>query len=554
MEAADCAFLAVISLASSLWYVARLGFYSDDWGLFAAFQLSPDRSMSGLVRASFLDRPAQGVYSVLLYRAFGLRPLGYQITNAVVLACLSALLYLVLRRLHPSRAMAFGIALVYATLPNYSTDRFWFAAFAAPLSILFYLASLFADLDAAGRRRSAFIVRRGVAIAALLVSVMLYETALPFFFLNPLIVLCAVKRGRVPVSRASDEKGTRPLFAALFLNWLVLAAVAVYKARTSPRLHAPRGMPALIWSIVTNLFRPGFKDGEYGLNLRAAFTANFGDYFLRLPATVWSLHRGHPLAWLPLAALVFGSVIFLYARTIPPDFSIRRSIAVSVAGLGVFLIGYSMFLTNKAIQITPAGIGNRTSIAAALGVAFSIAGFCGAIAAAFTNQRSRATAFAALVAAYAAGGFFVVATLSSFWIDAYATELTVEHDVESHVGSLPPRTTLLLGGICPYNGPAIIFEADWDLSGALRLHSGDRTLSADVLRPRFYKVTDYAIITTLYEGEDEYDFAPNLVLYDFARKTTSALTDEKAALAALRDGGIDASCPLGGEGVGTRVF
>ena len=59
MEAADCVFLAAISLASTLWYVARLGFYSDDWGLFAAFQLSPDRSMAGLVRASFLD-PVRG--------------------------------------------------------------------------------------------------------------------------------------------------------------------------------------------------------------------------------------------------------------------------------------------------------------------------------------------------------------------------------------------------------------------------------------------------------------------------------------------------------------
>src|SRR5204862_18088 len=142
VEAADCVFLAALSLASSLWYVARLGFYSDDWGLFAAFQLSPDRSMAGLVRPSFLDRPAQGVYSVLLYRLFGLRPLGYHVINAMVLACMVALLYLVLRRLQPSRALAFGVALIYAVLPNYSTDRFWFAAFAAPLSILLYFVSL----------------------------------------------------------------------------------------------------------------------------------------------------------------------------------------------------------------------------------------------------------------------------------------------------------------------------------------------------------------------------------------------------------------------------
>src|SRR5207248_7533503 len=108
--------------------------------------------------------------------------------------------------------------------------------------------------------------------------------------------------------------------------------------------------------------------GDYGLNLRAAFNVNFGDYLFRLPGVVWSLQHTHPLSWLPLAALVFGAIVFLYARSMAADFTVRHSIALAIAGVGVFLLGYSMFLTNKAIQITPAGIGNRTSIAAALGV------------------------------------------------------------------------------------------------------------------------------------------------------------------------------------------
>jgi hypothetical protein len=281
---------------------------------------------------------------------------------------------------------------------------------------------------------------------------------------------------------------------------------------------------------------------------------NFGDYFLRLPHTVSSLQHSHPLGWLPLLAVVFGAAVFLYARTMAADFTIGRSIALGISGIGVFLVGYSMFLTNKAIQITPAGIGNRTSIAAALGVAFSVVGLCGAIAGAFPRPRARSTAFAALLAAYAAAGFFVISTLSSFWIDAYAIERSVEQDVESHSGALPPKSTLLLAGICSYDGPAIVYEADWDLSGALRLHYGDRTLSADVLRPGSYRVTDNGVITTLYEGDDEYDFEPNLLLYDFRRKAMLPLTDADAASAALGGGRMDASCPRGGEGVGARVF
>lgn len=563
MDAADCVFLAVVSLASSCWYLTRLGFYSDDWGLFAAFALAPAPSLWNILRASFLDRPAQGVYSVLLFRCFGLQPIGYHVTNAVVLALVTVLLYLALRRLQPSRVAALGVALVYAVLPNYSTDRFWFAAFAAPLSIAFYLLSLLIDLDAAGLRGRALAARRAASVAALLVSVMLYETALPFFFINPFLAWWSHKRdretgkqGRESFYEPSGEKDSRPLFWLAFLgvNAIVLVAVAIYKARTSPRLHAPLGLLALMWSIAANLFRGGFKDGDYDLNLRAAFHANYVDYLFGLPKVVWSLQQHHPLAWLPLVSLAFGAIVFLYVRLVGDDLTPRSSIALIVAGVATFLLGYAMFLTNKAIQITPTGIGNRTSIAAALGVAITAIGVFGLLTAAIRNVTVRSAAFAALLGAYAAGCFFALSTISSFWIDAYGREHEVLNDVERHIGTPPPKTTLMLGGICSYNGPAIIFESDWDLSGALRLHYGDRTLSADVLRPGSYRVTDNGLAIFLYEGEDDYDFGDYLRLYDYRRKTLDMLNDRGTTERVLRENPPDADCPPGVEGVGVRVF
>jgi len=549
VEAADCIFLAAISFASSLWYLFRLGFYSDDWGLFAAFALSPDRSMRGLVNASFLDRPAQGVYSIILFRLFGLNPLGYHVVNAIVLACVSMLLYLVLRRLQPSRAVAFAAALAYTTFPGYSTDRFWFAAFAALLSIVFYLISLLADLEAALLSGMRMVVVRLCGVAALLVSVLLYETAFPLFFLNPLLVWFVRRRGRQPAMTAS-------LFWSVFagINWVLLLAVAIYKASTSPRLHAPRGFPALMTSIVLNLFRSGFKPGDYGLNLRAAFDASFGAYLLRLPATIWALHLRDASGWLPAVSILFGIVVYRYARSIQIDTTPRRAILLTAAGFAAFGLGYAMFLTNKAIQITPTGVGNRTSIAAALGVAISVAG---AICFAGARLRHRALAsavFASLLAAFAGGGFFVISSLSDFWVTAYARERSVESDIVEHVGKLPSGTTLMLAGICSYEGPAIIYEADWDLAGALRLHYGDRTLSADVLRPGYYTFTPTGIATILYEGEDDYDFDSKLLLYDYRSKTSYPLKDKETAFPLLSHSRLDANCPGGSEGVGTPVF
>jgi len=311
-----------------------------------------------------------------------------------------------------------------------------------------------------------------------------------------------------------------------------------------------------MWSIARNLVRGGFKDGDYGLNLRAAFHANYIDYFFALPRVLWSLQQHHPLAWLPLASLAFGGVIFLYLRRIPDDLTPASAMALTVVGIAIFFAGYSMFLTNKAIQITPTGIGNRTSIAAALGVASTAVGILALLAGALRDAALRSTALAALLGIYAAGCFFVVSTLSSFWIAAYGVEREVLADVEAHanIGAPPTRMTLLVGGICSYEGPAIIFESDWDLSGALRLRYGDRTLSADILRPRFYAVTNNGIATILYEGEDDYEFGDYLKLYDFRRKTTSPLSDEATTTRLLRDAPIDAECPPGLEGVGVTLF
>src|SRR5204862_1977921 len=139
-------------------------------------------------------------------------------------------------------------------------------------------------------------------------------------------------------------------------------------------------------------------------------------------------------------AFTFGALTFWYTRRLGADFTARQSVLAALSGIGVFLLGYSMFLTNKAIQITPTGVGNRTSIAAALGVALAAAGLSGLIARLVPRARAQSNIFAALLAAYAAGGFFVISTLSSFWIDAYATELAMANDLETHVGTLPPRT------------------------------------------------------------------------------------------------------------------
>src|SRR5262249_10535387 len=159
-------------------------------------------------------------------------------------------------RLSGSRSAAFVIALVYVLLPNYSADRFWFAAFAAPLSIALCLASLLFDFSAVNQRGGALILRRAGSVTLAVLSLTRYEVALPFFFLSPLLVWYVHRQEHPTPESTSEPKRSAMRFWLTFggINWIVLVAVAAFKAQTSPRLHAPRGNVALFISIVRNLF------------------------------------------------------------------------------------------------------------------------------------------------------------------------------------------------------------------------------------------------------------------------------------------------------------
>ena len=134
----DCLFLAFVIFASLVFYLPRLGFYSDDWIFLSLLHLSDDQSLPGLYQAIYdgdiviRQRPVQMVYLVLFYWLFGLHPIYYHVANAVALIASGILLYFIIREFGQGRFIAVAISLVYLMLPHYSTDRFWVAAHQLP--------------------------------------------------------------------------------------------------------------------------------------------------------------------------------------------------------------------------------------------------------------------------------------------------------------------------------------------------------------------------------------------------------------------------------------
>src|SRR4030095_11090327 len=102
--------LTGVVLASVVTYVTRLGFYSDDWAFLAVMTHADDRSIAGLMDALYdfnvtlRMRPTQMAYQAVLYSVFRLDPFGYHVVNALVLAAMISLLYLVLREIRVPRS------------------------------------------------------------------------------------------------------------------------------------------------------------------------------------------------------------------------------------------------------------------------------------------------------------------------------------------------------------------------------------------------------------------------------------------------------------------
>ena len=223
-----------------------------------------------------------------------------------------------------------------------------------------------------------------------------------------------------------------------------------------------------------------------------------------------------------------------------------------LGGLVVFALGYAIFLTNYNVQFTAAGIANRSAIAAALGAALCLASGAG-LAASLAPARIRVIVLSALVAASGGSGFLVVNVIANSWADAYAAERAILAGYPERFPTLPPHSTLLLDGVCPYIGPAVVFEANWDLAGALQTLYRDRTLKADVVTPRL-TVTDAAVVTTIYQQPTSYPYGSELFVYHAATGAVHPLNDAAAARAYFAESTHAASCPSAREGIGVRLF
>ncbi len=539
----DCLFLSLVVLLSLILYICGLGFYSDDWFFLWPFATSGDQSLSGLYWNEYTNwwayRPLQKVYWTVLYWLFGPQPLGYHLTNALVLNTAVVLFYLSLRKFGQSRLLAVTIPLVWALLPHYSTGRFWFTAFQGTLSMAFYFLSLYSGLKALQARRTRLLSWKLLSFLSMFGSILVYEITLPLFLFNLFLIRY---RRRELYGATPFKQMIRANSVWLVIVLLLLIVVSLNKTLTSHRMGA--NPVAQVVKIV-----------------KGGVTVSFGDYGLGLPRVVWVILRDYSDPTILAVGAALGLVIFGYlygiaARPLTDQPGRPKWPKLITTGLIVFGLGYAIFLVTKGFGFTTTGINNRTAIAAAAGVAAAFTGGVGWGCSLLPSDALRKVAFCALTTFLCVSGFLINNTIASFWVAAYRQEREILADIREHFSALPSGSTFVLDGVCPYVGPAIVFESSWDLEGALRVSYHDPTLKAIVVTPNL-RVQQEGISMLMYDYiETRYPYAEHLFIYHFGRKVSYRLTDAETAsryFQTYRAEG-DKGCPPGREGYGVPIF
>jgi hypothetical protein len=223
------------------------------------------------------------------------------------------------------------------------------------------------------------------------------------------------------------------------------------------------------------------------------------------------------------------------------------------AGLLVYALAEATFFVSHGdLQATPSGPGNRTAVAAAGGTALVLVAASGLLASAVLVRGLRRSVFSVLIALVCTAGVVIINCFATFWIAAADKQHSVFADLRGHVPSLTSGTVLILDGVCPFIGPAVVFDGA-DLSGALAALYQDATIRGDLVTPRL-AVTDDGFDMDTYGYAQRYGY-PDMLLYNMAQQRTYRFADADAARAYFARYNPDqtSGCAGGVQGFGVSV-
>jgi len=233
-----------------------------------------------------------------------------------------------------------------------------------------------------------------------------------------------------------------------------------------------------------------FESGYSGCWNREALRFNFWTFGMHMPAVVAALYRHSALTSTAFAAAaVIACLVASYlwrsmgTCEIPDRLSCVRLLVV---GFVLFGLGYALFFPGIEVNFASAGLANRIEIASAPGASCVLVAIVGLACSLPPSHLARNRTFSLAVALICAVNCLVVSGIGFFWVEASSRQQAILRSVAANVRMLPKGSALLLDGFCRYSGPGVVFETDWDATGAIQLALGDQSLVSDVVSPNLH--------------------------------------------------------------------
>jgi hypothetical protein len=381
-----------------------------------------------------------------------------------------------------------------------------------PLSMLAALVALHCQLSfvRSGKRR--WLVA-GAAFAA--ISVAAYEIFAPIIAAMALWLWL------------SGPRSPRGSLTAAALPLAVVAAVMASKLLISDRI--PSGGLALYARGLRQFTRPDFDwRVDNGLNIFAAASVHFWWAIRGAARAFEALLSGELGAVSLVASLAAALISFVSLRSIVPSGDPKDSKRLLLLGIVVFALGHAVFLITPAMFFSPGGPSNRVLVAAALGVAMIVVAIVH-VASDIVPARNRPTIFAATISTLVFFGMLRVQHIENHWMKAGDAEALIMHRAAKDLHAVPTSAVVLLDDVCPYDGPAIVMEAPWDISGALSVAAG-RNIRGDAVSARM-SPRENGVSTSIYREPAFYPYGSMLYAYDPMKRLITPLPDRNAAAA-----------------------
>ncbi len=554
----DISFLILVVLLSRILFVFNLGFYSDDWSFLEMFFFGDQNFLQNY-------RPVYLLNWYLMYSLFGFNPAGYHVINTFLFSLTAILLYLNLKKLKLPRVLFLTIPLLFILLPHYSTIHFWICVIQINLCLLLFLCSLYFDLKALESDFPKLLLWKLISITAIIANILIYELFLPFFYLSLIITFYYYKQLKTYNSELAGKGkkvNSKKLILLLLTNFLFLKIALVYKlffTVTSVRMMGSEvSFTEHLYGLFLNAVRLDYNEYDYGFNIFQSLKTAFVEYGIQLPKKLITIYNYYPDNYIFIISLILTLIIFTYIYKAVKNhnlkiFSLKTFIKMLLAGLVLFFVGYSIFFTNYSIAFTPTGIANRVSIGASLGVAVILVSLITGTCLFIKNAKLRNIFFSLAFTALCVSGFIINNTISSFWIKASQTENEIMEEIKTQFPTLPDSTRFMLDGVCPYIGPAIVFESNWDLAGAMRIAYAKKDLKADIISSNL-RITEEGFIITFYEADYYYPY--EVLIYNYNEKKAFLISnmDDATKYFESVDSNYNGRCPIGHEAHGVKIF